>query len=449
MTQTQAQTQTETQAQTQAQTAAGSAHEQTARALCERAAGAARPLSFAPTAQKDAALLHLAGLLSDPERQAQVLAHNALDMQAGKEAGLSAALLDRLRLDAGRLSALGRAVQEIVALPDPVGEVVESWQRPRGFRVEKVRIPLGVLLLIYESRPNVTVDAAALAIKSGNAVILRGGKEARHSNLALALLVRESLRAHGLPEEGCVLVEDPDRALMLALLGQNGLIDLCIPRGGESLIRFVVEHARIPVVQHYQGICHLFVERSADLAMAVELVENGKCSRPGVCNALECLLIDEPVAAQLVPMLADKLAGFGVELRLEDDARALLPTRLPTGLRVVTAQPSDFGKEFLDLILAVRIVPSLDAAMDHIARYGSLHSEVIVTQDEAAARRFVRQVCASFVGWNVSTRFNDGGELGLGAEVGISTTKLHAFGPMGLRELCATKFVVTGQGQTR
>ena len=434
---------------TQASEGQTTTYAETARALAERAKRAARPLASVGTAQKDAALLHLAGLLTDPARMAQVLSDNALDMQAGRDAGLSAAMLDRLRLDEQRLQALSAAVREIVALPDPVGEVVESWTRPRGFRVEKVRIPLGVLLLIYESRPNVTVDAAALAIKSGNAVILRGGKEARHSNLALAALVRESLAAHGLPQDGCLLVDDPDRALMLALLTQNGLIDLCIPRGGESLIRFVVEHARIPVVQHYQGICHLFVERTADLAMAVDLVVNGKCSRPGVCNALECLLIDEPVAAQLVPMLAAKLGPYGVELRLEDDARALLPSELPTGLRVVAAQPSDFGKEFLDLILAVRIVPSLDAAIEHIARYGSLHSEVIVTQDEGAARQFVRQVCASFVGWNVSTRFNDGGELGLGAEVGISTTKLHAFGPMGLRELCATKFVVTGQGQTR
>ncbi len=434
---------------TQASEGQTTTYAETARALAERAQRAARPLASAATGQKNAALVHLSGLLTDPARMAQVLSDNALDMQAGRDAGLSAAMLDRLRLDEQRLQALSAAVREIVALPDPVGEVVESWTRPRGFRVEKVRIPLGVLLLIYESRPNVTVDAAALAIKSGNAVILRGGKEARHSNLALAALVRESLAAHGLPQDGCLPVEDPDRALMLALLTQNGLIDLCIPRGGESLIRFVVEHARIPVVQHYQGICHLFVERTADLAMAVDLVVNGKCSRPGVCNALECLLIDEPVAAQLVPMLAAKLGPYGVELRLEDDARALLPSELPTGLRVVAAQPSDFGNEFLDLILAVRIVPSLDAAIEHIARYGSLHSEVIVTQDEGAARQFVRQVCASFVGWNVSTRFNDGGELGLGAEVGISTTKLHAFGPMGLRELCATKFVVTGQGQTR
>lgn len=421
----------------------------TAQAIAKRAQTAARPLASVRSAQKNAVLGHLVSLLGDAERVQKILAANQLDLAAGAEAGLSAALLDRLRLDEGRLRALGKAVSEIIALPDPVGEVVESWPRPRGFLVEKVRIPLGVLLLIYESRPNVTIDAAALGLKSGNAVILRGGKEARHSNLALAELVRESLLFHGLPADACILVDNPDRALMLALLKQNGLIDLCIPRGGESLIRFVVEHARIPVVQHYQGICHLFVEKTADLQMATELVENGKCSRPGVCNALECLLIDSGVAAQLLPMLAARLAPFGVELRVEDDARALLPSPLPQRLKVTAAQPSDFGHEFLDLILAVRLVPSLDAAIAHIAEYGSLHTEVIVTRDEAAARRFLREVCASFVGWNVSTRFNDGGELGLGAEVGISTTKLHAFGPMGLRELCATKFVVTGSGQVR
>ena len=421
----------------------------TAQAIARRSQAAARPLASVRSAQKNAVLAHLVSLLGDAERVHKILAANQLDLAAGAEAGLSAALLDRLRLDEGRLRALGQAVSEIIALPDPVGEVVESWRRPRGFLVEKVRIPLGVLLLIYESRPNVTIDAAALGLKSGNAVILRGGKEARHSNLALAELVRESLLAHGLPADACILVDNPDRALMLALLKQNGLIDLCIPRGGESLIRFVVEHARIPVVQHYQGICHLFVEQTADLQMATELVVNGKCSRPGVCNALECLLIDSAVAAQLLPMLAARLAPFGVELKVEDDARALLPSPLPQGLKVTAAQPSDFGHEFLDLVLAVRILPSLDAAIAHIAEYGSLHTEVIVTRDEAAARRFLREVCASFVGWNVSTRFNDGGELGLGAEVGISTTKLHAFGPMGLRELCATKFVVTGSGEVR
>jgi len=420
-----------------------------AQALAKAAQHAARPLASATSAQKNAVLAHLVTLLTDPGRTAAIVAANQLDLLAGQQAGLSAALLDRLRLDPSRLTALAQAVREVIALPDPVGEVVESWPRPRGFVVQKVRIPLGVLLLIYESRPNVTVDAAALGLKSGNAVILRGGKEARHSNVALASLVREALRSQGLPEEACLLVDNPDRALMLALLKQTGLIDLCIPRGGESLIRFVVEHARIPVVQHYQGICHLFVEATADLAMATELVFNGKCSRPGVCNALECLLVEEKVAQQLLPMVAQRLATAGVELRVEDDARALLPSPLPTGLRVISAEPSDFGHEFLDLILTVRIVPSLDAALEHIARYGSLHTEVIVTRDEQAAQRFLREACASFVGWNVSTRFNDGGELGLGAEVGISTTKLHAFGPMGLRELCATKFVVTGSGQVR
>ncbi len=417
--------------------------------LAQAAQRAARPLRSVSTDQKNAVLATLADLLCQPSHVESVLLANARDVQAGQQAGLSAALLDRLRLDEGRLRALAKAVREIIDLPDPVGEVVESWTRPKGFTVEKVRIPLGVLLLIYEARPNVTIDAAALALKSGNAVILRGGKEALHSNRALAGLFGEALCAHGLPPDACVFVDNPDRGLMLALLRQAGLIDLCIPRGGESLIRFVVEHARIPVVQHYQGICHLFVDETADLSMATELVFNGKCSRPGVCNALECLLVHEKVAAQLLPLVAARLAPAGVELRACPDAQALLPSPLPQGLRVAAAQPTDFGHEFLDLTLAVRIVPSLSAAIDHIARFGSLHTEVICTRDEESAQRFVREVCASFVGWNVSTRFNDGGELGLGAEVGISTTKLHAFGPMGLRELCATKFVVKGAGQVR
>lgn len=421
----------------------------TARRLGQAAQQAARPLASLSSEQKNAALSTLASLLTDPTQVQAVLAANARDLEAGAQAGLSAALLDRLRLDAGRLRGLAQAVRDIIALPDPVGEIVETWQRPRGFTVQRTRIPLGVLLLIYEARPNVTIDAAALALKSGNAVILRGGKEALHSNLALAALLRQALAATGLPADACQFVDNPDRALLLALLQQNGLIDLCIPRGGEALIRFVVEHARVPVVQHYQGVCHLFVDDSADLSMAVELIENGKCSRPAVCNALECLLIHQAVAATLLPALATRLATHGVELRLEADAQALLPSPLPTGLRVQAAEPADFGREFLDLTLAVRIVPSLDAAIEHIARFGSLHTEVIVTRDAAHAQRFAREVCASFVGWNVSTRFNDGGELGLGAEVGISTSKLHAFGPMGLRELCTTKFVVTGSGQVR
>lgn len=421
----------------------------TATEMARAAQRGAQVLRGASTAQKNAALVHVADRLLAPAQLRHVLAENQLDVLAGQAAGLSPALLDRLLLDEERLVALARAVREIWALPDPIGEIVESRQRPQGFTVQKVRIPLGVLLLIYEARPNVTIDAAALALKSGNAVILRGGKEARHTNLALSQIVRESLIAAGLPGDACVFVENPDRALMLALLRQTGRIDLCIPRGGEALIRFVVEHARIPVVQHYQGVCHLYVDDHADLDMAVELIFNGKCSRPAVCNALECLLVHEKVAAALLPRLATRLAAARVELLLEPEARALLPTSLPAGLRVTAAQPTDFGREFLALTLAVRVVPSLDSAIAHIEQYGSLHTEIIVTRDERHAQRFVREVCASFVGWNVSSRFNDGGELGLGAEVGISTTKLHAFGPMGLRELCATKFVVQGNGQVR
>ncbi|HNN91737.1 MAG TPA: glutamate-5-semialdehyde dehydrogenase [Pseudomonadota bacterium] len=420
-----------------------------ARRLAEAGKRAARPLSTASTAQKNAMLSQLAALLVEPTEVARILAANAQDLAAGQQAGLSAALLDRLRLDTGRLAALSQAVRDIAALPDPVGEVVESWTRPRGFSVEKRRIPLGLLLLIYEARPNVTIDAAALAIKSGNAVLLRGGKEARHSNLALSQLVQTALRGQGLPEDAARFVDNPDRGLMLALLQQSGFIDLCIPRGGEALIRFVVEHARVPVIQHYQGVCHMYVDADADLDMAVALIENAKCSRPGVCNALECLLIHEAQAAALLPALAPRLARYGVELRLPPAAMALLPSPIPDGLRPRPVTADDYGREFLDQILAVRIVPSLDAAIAHIADYGSLHSEVIVTQNASAAARFQREVCASFVGWNLSTRFNDGGELGLGAEVGISTSKLHAFGPMGLRELCSTKFVATGTGQVR
>lgn len=423
--------------------------EQRAAQLCARALVASQPLRSVERAQKDAALAAVAARLRDPEAAAAILRANEADLAAGRGAGLSESLLDRLRLDAPRLSSLAQAVLEIKALPDPVGEVVESFTRPRGFRVSRVRIPLGVLLLIYEARPNVTIDAAALAIKSGNAVILRGGKEALRTNAELATLFRAALEQEGLPADACLFVDDPDRGLMLALLRQSGRIDLCIPRGGEALIRFVVEHARIPVVQHYQGVCHLYVHAAADLEMAIELVANSKCSRPGVCNALECLLVDAAIAPELLPRLAGRLAGFGVELRVEQEARALLPSQLPAGLRVREATAGDFGREFLDLILAVRIVPSLDAALAHIAAYGSLHTECIVTREAEAARRFQREVCASFVGWNVSTRFNDGGELGLGAEVGISTTKLHAFGPMGLRELTATRFVVDGDGQVR
>lgn len=414
-----------------------------AAALAARAKSACRALSGAERAQKDAALERLSALLV--ERATDIIDANRLDLEAARNAGISGAMLDRLKLDEGRLAALAKSVREIVALPDPVGEVVESYARPNGMRVERTRLPLGAILIIYEARPNVTADAAALCLKSGNAVILRGGKEALRSNEVIARLVAEALASAGLPADACVFVGDPDRDLMLALLQQDAAIDLAIPRGGEGLIRFVAEHARVPVVKHYKGVCHLYVDRAAELAMAVELVFNAKVSRPGVCNSLECVLVHEAVAAQFLPMLAQRLGAAGVEFRAE--ARAL--ELLAGAPKLVHAQESDFGREFLDLVLAVKVVTGFEQAVDHIARYGSLHTEVICTSDAGVAKRFVREVEASMVGWNVSTRFNDGGELGLGAEMGISTTKLHAFGPMGLRELTTTKFVVTGAGQVR
>jgi glutamate-5-semialdehyde dehydrogenase len=298
--------------------------------------------------------------------------------------------------------------------------------------------------MIYEARPNVTIDAAALCLKSGNAVVLRGGKEAIRTNEVLAGLLEEALESAGLPREACVFVKETDRALMLALLKQDELIDLAIPRGGEGLIRFVAENARVPVIKHYKGVCHLYVDTAADLQMATELAFNAKVSRPGVCNSLECLLVHESVAAKLLPAIEAKLGDAGVALHAESRAQAFMH-----GPHVVPATSDDFGREFLDLVLAVKVVSSYEEAVTHIARYGSLHTECIVTEDRATAERFTRDVEASMVGWNVSTRFNDGGELGLGAEMGISTTKLHAFGPMGLRELTTQKFVVRGTGQVR
>lgn len=421
---------------------AESARNEEARSLAQRARDATRRLASAPRDVKDRALLRLADLLL--ARESSLLEANSRDVEAARAAGTSGALLDRLILDHARLEGIAASLREIAALPDPVGETVERWRRPNGMEVSKVRLPLGSILVIYEARPNVTIDAAALCLKSGNAVILRGGREALQSNRALAALLSEALAAEGLPPDCAVFVADPDRELMLALLRQDALVDLAIPRGGEGLIRFVAEHARVPVIKHYKGVCHLYVDAAADLAVATELAFNGKVSRPGVCNALECLVVHEAVAAALLPQVAKRLGAAGVEFRADERSLPLL-----AGANAVAAAPDDFGREFLELVLAVRVVGSLDEALDHIARYGSLHSEVICTADEPAARRFQREVVASFVGWNVSTRFNDGGALGLGAEMGISTTRLHAFGPMGLRELTTTKFVVDGTGQVR
>jgi glutamate-5-semialdehyde dehydrogenase len=412
--------------------------------LAHAAKLASRVLSTASTAQKNLALTAMAARLRAQSKA--IRRANALDVRSAKASGKNSAFLDRLVLDAKRVEAMAEAIDSLVALEDPVGEVTQTWRRPNGLEVRRVRLPLGVVMMIYESRPNVTSDAAALCLKSGNACILRGGSEAFHSNQAIAKALTAGLTHAGLPAEAIQLVPTTDRASMIDLLTLDGLIDLCIPRGGESLIRFVVEHARIPVVKHYQGVCHVYVHAAADLAMAERIILNAKASRPGVCNAAECLLVDEAIAHQFLPTAGQSLSNAGVVLRAEPKALAILKR---AKVKAVAAEPADFGREFLELILAVKVVSGLDEALGHIANFGSEHTEAIVTGSRDAARRFTREVCASAVVVNASTRFNDGGELGLGAEVGISTSRLHAFGPMGLRELTSQKFVLEGDGQTR
>lgn len=412
--------------------------------LVDRARAAARTVGVASTAAKDRALRGMAEALR--RSSAEICAANAEDLAAARADGKPAAFLDRLKLDASRVEAMALAVEEVAALPDPVGEVVERWKRPNGLQIQKVRLPLGVVLMIYESRPNVTSDAAALCLKSGNAAILRGGSESRRSNRAIAGALHRGVEAAGLPPAAVQLVPSTDREQLLQLLRMEGRIDLCIPRGGEGLIRFVAENARVPVVKHYKGVCHVYVHQEADLAMAEEIILNAKAQRPGVCNAAECLLVDREVADRFLPAAARRLREAKVELRGCPTTVTLLRR---AGVEVHQAAPDDFGREFLDLILAVRVVKDLDQALEHIARYGSEHTEAIITGDRAAAARFTREVSASGVMVNASTRFNDGGELGLGAEIGISTSRLHAFGPMGLRELTAQKYVVHGHGQVR
>jgi len=416
------------------------------RALATAARAAARRLSFAPTGKKNQALRTAAQAILASE--AAILAANREDLEAARAAGQNAAYLDRLALDPKRLAGIAAALEEVAALPDPVGEVSDSWRRPNGLMVKRVRIPLGVVLMVYEARPNVAAEAAALCVKSGNAAILRPGSDALRSSLALAAAFGEGLAAAGLPAASAQVVPTPDRDATYALLQLDDLIDLCIPRGGPSLIRAVAERSRVPVVKHYQGINHLFLDASCkdDLERAVRLAVNGKAQRPSACNALECLLVHRDAAAEVLPAVGKALVERGVELRCDPTALTILGR---AGVKVVPASPEDFGKEFLDFILAVRVVPDLDAALDHIARYGSEHTEAILTKDLANARRFEREVTASAVMINADTRFNDGGELGLGSEIGISTTKLHAFGPMGLAELTTRKFVVEGEGQTR
>jgi glutamate-5-semialdehyde dehydrogenase len=398
--------------------------------LAQRAKLASRQLARKTSAERARMLEDAAAAIL--ESAADIATANESDVARAREAGQGAALLDRLRLDGPRIAALADTLREVAALPDPVGEVVESYTRPNGLRVERVRAPLGVILMIYEARPNVTAEAAALCLRSGNAALLRGGSEALQTNSALVACF----------EPDAVQLVPPDRALLDELLQLDGQIDLCIPRGGTSLIRFVAERSRVPVIQHYQGVCHLYVAEDADLGMAEEIAVNAKSQRPGVCNALECLLVDAKIAAAALPGLGAALRARGVELRCDERALPLLPGALK-------AVPDDFGREFLDLKIAVAVVDGLEGALAHIARYGSKHTEAICTKDPARADRFLREVDASCVLWNASTRFNDGAELGLGAEIGISTSKLHAYGPMGLRELTCTRFVVRGDGQVR
>ncbi|TFH28776.1 MAG: glutamate-5-semialdehyde dehydrogenase [Myxococcales bacterium] len=409
--------------------------------LAQRAKAAARVLANAGTEQKNAVLRRAAEALRGPAGD-RVLEANAKDMSAAREMEISKAMLDRLELDRARLDGVADGLDQVAALADPVGTVVDERVLPNGLRVGKMRAPLGLIGIIYESRPNVTADAASLCLKSGNAVLLRGGKEAFHSNTAIAEIFTRALSAEGLPPEAVTLLPTTDRQATLVMIGLDGILDMVIPRGGEGLIRFVAEHARVPVLQHYKGVCHVFVDRSADSDMALEIALNAKVQRPGVCNSMETLLVDAEVAPTFLPKLGAKMEAEGVEIHADERAAAYL-----NGVK--RASEEDWDTEYLDLILNVGVVDGLDGALDHVAKHGSNHTEAIITEDAAHAERWLREVDASLVLVNASTRFNDGFALGLGAEIGISTTKLHAYGPMGLAELCTLKWVGQGDGQVR
>ena len=401
---------------------------------------AATAIASLPTQAKNALLRAMAdALLAD---EAVILAANARDIEAAAAKGIGSAMLDRLRLDTARLQGIAAAVREVAELPDPVGQVTRAYDRPNGIHVERVRVPLGVIAMIYEARPNVTADAAALCLKAGNAVILRGGSEAIHSNTAIAASLKRALRDAGLPEAVLTLVEDLRRETILELIQLSDIIDLVIPRGGEGLIRFVAEHARVPVIKHYKGVCHQYVDAGADQDLALALLVDGKVSRPSACNALETLLVHRDIAPSFLPKAAAALRARDVDLRVDEAGRAWIPD-------AVAATEEDFAAEFLDLVLAIGVVDDLDAAIAHIRRHTSDHTEVIVTRDPAHADAFVHALRSAVVMVNASSRFSDGGELGLGAEIGISTTRLHSYGPMGLEALTVERFVVRGEGQVR
>jgi len=414
--------------------------ESTIKDMAKAARAASNKLVRVSTDQKNEALLAIAAGLE--KESAFIKAENQKDLARAEEMGLSSAMLDRLAIRDATITSMVGGLNEVVGLKDPVAAMGPTWIRPNGLQIARMRIPLGVIGIIYESRPNVTVDAAGLCLKAGNAVVLRGGSEAFHSNQALAAIIDRALDKAEMPEKSVQVVPVRDREAVLILLNQEEFMDLIIPRGGEGLIRFVVENSKIPVLKHYKGVCHVYVDADADQDMAQEISFNSKVQRPGVCNAMETLLVHQAAAESFLPAMAKRFAGAGVELRgCAETCRILADVK--------KAQESDWSTEYLDLILAVKVVENMDEAISHMATYSSNHTEAIVTRDYERARRFVREVDSSVVLVNASTRFNDGGQLGLGAEIGISTSKLHAFGPMGVEELTTTKFVVMGDGQIR
>ena len=405
----------------------------------QEARAAAAVLATAPSAAKDEALAIAASALR--AREAEILAANARDLDHGREKGLSAAMMDRLALDPKRIGAMAAGLEAIAAQKDPVGEVIAEWDRPSGLHIRRVRTPIGVIGVIYESRPNVTADAGALALKSGNAVILRGGSESFHSSRAIHACLVEGLRAAGLPEAAIQLVPTRDRAAVAEMLRMTGFIDVIVPRGGKGLVGLVQREARVPVFAHLEGICHVYVDRAADPEKAVRVVLNAKTRRPGICGAAECVLIDRPLVAGLGRRVIEALLAAGVEVRADETLQAIEGT--------VPASPEDFGREFLDMIIAAKVVDGVEGAIDHIRRYGSGHTDAIITEDDATAARFFRDLDSAILMQNASTQFADGGEFGMGAEIGIATGKLHARGPVGAEQLTSYKYVVTGDGTIR
>jgi len=409
-------------------------------ALGKKAKAAARILAGTDTSSRNRGLAEIALALN--ENAEYIIAENKKDLESGTTAGLSEALLDRLMLNEARIDDIAKGVREVAALPDPVGRILSETVRPNGMKLTKLSVPIGVLAVIFEARPNVSADSAALCLKSGNAVILRGGKEAIFSNMAITAVMRDAVSRAGLPADCVQLVEDTSRESATALMRLNGFVDALIPRGGAGLIQAVVQNATVPVIETGAGTCHVYIDTAADIAMAANIVYNAKTSRPSVCNAVECMLIHRDIAASALPAIADRLRTKNVEIRGDTEVCAILPDAVP-------ASESDWGREYNDYIIAARVVSDVQEAMDHIYQYGTGHSECIVTDDTATAEKFLSGVDAAAVYHNVSTRFTDGGEFGLGAEIGISTQKLHARGPLGLNELTSMKYVVRGSGQVR